>query len=114
MFQKTPVWYLGFVSVIGFALFFFATYLAYDQPSLGISLRVDEQGSVRLHKNGTGPASGLEKGWSLEQISGDAGQHPISEQTLIEDFMNYYFPEEGARFDGIMLYELHPLERKNK
>ena len=85
MFQKTPVWYLGFVSVIGFALFFFATYLAYDQPSLGISLRVDEQGSVRLHKNGTGPASGLEKGWSLEQISGDAGQHPISEQTLIEE-----------------------------
>lgn len=40
-----------------------------------------------------------------------AGQN--AERTLIEDFMNYYFPEKGARFDGIMLYELHPLERKN-
>lgn len=40
-----------------------------------------------------------------------AGQ--IAQQTVIEDFMTYYFPEGGARFDGIMLYELQPLESNN-
>jgi hypothetical protein len=40
-----------------------------------------------------------------------AGQ--IAQQTVIEDFMAYYFPKKGARFDGIMLYELHPLGSNN-
>lgn len=38
-----------------------------------------------------------------------AGQ--VAEKTVLEDLMSYYFPEDGARFDGIMLYELHPLRR---
>lgn len=36
-----------------------------------------------------------------------AGQ--VAQETVKQDFMDYYFTESGARFDGIMLYELHSL-----
>ena len=35
-----------------------------------------------------------------------AGQ--AAEETVIEEFMPYYFNNDGAKFDGIMLYEFVP------
>ena len=85
MFYKTPIWYLSFVSLVGFSLFFLAIYLTQIQPSLGLSLSVDNQGNVQLSAPGTGPTEGLEQGWQLQRISGDGGDHIITAQTLIEE-----------------------------
>jgi len=32
-------------------------------------------------------------------------------ETVIEDFMDYYFTDQGAKFSGIMLYELLPMAK---
>ena len=37
-----------------------------------------------------------------------AGQ--TANETVIQDFMSYYFTEDGAKFDGIMLFEFIPQE----
>jgi hypothetical protein len=37
-----------------------------------------------------------------------AGQ--IAQETVVENFMDYYFAEDASRFDGIMLFDLRPMQ----